>query len=279
MRLARVRCGDRNLVAVRASDGFRETSFSTVEQVIHAGNKGRVELAIAAREGVFVDPDAVLAPMVHPPKMLFCGVNYEDHLAEIPEMVRPVEPFFFSKLPSSITGPNAPILVPSESIGVDYEAELAVVIGATASGVDERDALGYVFGYTVVNDVSARLIQFTDSQITLGKGLDTFCPMGPELVLVDEIPDPGQLGVRCTVNGEVRQASNTSQLIYSVSELIAYLSRTVTLHPGDVIATGTPAGVGHAKKPPLYLRDGDVVEVEVDGIGRLSNTVAVISES
>jgi 2-keto-4-pentenoate hydratase/2-oxohepta-3-ene-1,7-dioic acid hydratase in catechol pathway len=156
---------------------------------------------------------------------------------------------------------------------VDYEVELAIVIGKTTRGVAREEALNHVFGYTVVNDVSARDVQFRDNQMTTGKGFDTFCPLGPEIVLTDEIPDPQALRVASYVNGERRQSSPTSDMLFDVATLIAFYAQHITFYPGDIITTGTPAGVGTFRKPPLYLRPGDSVTVEVDAIGRLTNPV------
>jgi 2-keto-4-pentenoate hydratase/2-oxohepta-3-ene-1,7-dioic acid hydratase in catechol pathway len=155
---------------------------------------------------------------------------------------------------------------------VDYEAELGVVIGTTARRVSAEGAYAYVAGYTCLNDVSARDLQFGDKQWVRGKSLDTFCPMGPWLVTRDELPDPHTLAIRCSVNGELLQDSNTSELIFGVPELVSFLSHAFTLLPGDVIATGTPSGVGVFRKPPRFLKDGDAVVVEIEGIGRLENS-------
>ena len=166
-------------------------------------------------------------------------------------------------------------MVPSFVTKPDYEAELGVVIGRRASGVDEAHALDYVGGYACVNDVSARDLQFRSSQWMLGKAIDTFLPCGPWLVTADEVPDPQSLSIGCSVNGEVVQDSSTAQMIFSVAELVAFVSRTITLEAGDVLATGTPPGVGMAKEPPRWLRDGDEVTVEIERIGALTNVVRV----
>jgi 2-keto-4-pentenoate hydratase/2-oxohepta-3-ene-1,7-dioic acid hydratase in catechol pathway len=183
------------------------------------------------------------------------------------------EPFVFSKLSSSIIGPGDPIRLPSPDASVDYEAELLIVIGERASKLTPENALEHVFGYTIVNDVTERAVQATDNQLTMAKGMDTFCPMGPSIVGTDEIEDPSELEIWTTVNGEDRQRSNTNQLIFSVVDLLVSLTRTVTLLPGDTISTGTPAGVGAFRKPPVFLAPGDVVTVGVEGIGELTNPV------
>ncbi len=202
--------------------------------------------AIRAGRPVSADDAAPEAPTANPSKMLFCGVNYEDHLDEVPQIPRPNEPFFFAKFPSSIVGPYEDIVVPRPNLGLDYEAELAVVIGRRTRQVPVSAALDSVFGYTAVNDVTARSIQFTDQQITLGKGIDTFCPMGPLVVTADEI-DPTDVEVSCWVNGELRQRSNTKLLIASVAELISYLSQTITLFQGTSLRPGLRRAWGTSK--------------------------------
>ncbi len=215
----------------------------------------------------------LLAPIPSPGKLLFSGLNYRSHKDENPGAVLPSYPHCFAKLPSSVIGPDEPIVLPTEAMQVDYEVELAIVIGKTTRGVAREEALNHVFGYTVVNDVSARDVQFRDNQMTTGKGFDTFCPLGPEIVLTDEIPDPQALRVASYVNGERRQSSPTSDMLFDVATLIAFYAQHITFYPGDIITTGTPAGVGTFRKPPLYLRPGDSVTVEVDAIGRLTNPV------
>jgi 2-keto-4-pentenoate hydratase/2-oxohepta-3-ene-1,7-dioic acid hydratase in catechol pathway len=185
----------------------------------------------------------------------------------------PEAPLLFAKFPTSVVGPGAAIVVPRGSTQVDYEAELGVVIGRRTSDVSTPDALSSVWGYTCVNDVSARDIQFADGQWVRGKSQDTFCPVGPAVVTAEEIEDPQSLEVSCRVNGELRQHASTADMIFGVAELIAYISRGITLEPGDLVATGTPAGVGMSMAPPCYLAAGDVVDVSVSGIGTLRNHV------
>ena len=180
----------------------------------------------------------------------------------------------FAKFPSSVIGPFDDITWdPALTNEVDYEVELGVVIGKKARRVSEADALDYVFGYTVINDISARNLQFGDKQWVRGKSLDTFCPVGPAIVTSDEIPDPQKLAVRCLVNDNVMQTSNTEQMVFGVRELVSYCSQAFTLEPGDLIATGTPGGVGVFRKPPFFLKDGDVVVTEVEHVGRIRNVV------
>jgi len=214
----------------------------------------------------------VEAPLKTPRKFLCIGLNYRAHAAESGAAI-PKEPVFFNKFATSIVGPTDPVLHQGElTQELDYEVELGVVIGKTARCVDEADAMAYVFGYTVVNDISARDLQHRDGQWIKGKALDTYAPMGPCVVTRDEL-DGGNLTLRTRVNGELRQESNTSDLIFPIPRLIAYLSRLITLEPGDIIITGTPSGVGAAMKPPRFLKPGDVVECEIEGIGVLRNPI------
>ena len=214
----------------------------------------------------------LLAPVPRPGKIICIGLNYSNHAVES-GMEIPKSPIIFSKFVTSVAASNDPILMPVGSEQVDYEAELAVVIGRLAKNVRLDDALEYVFGYTNFNDVSARDMQFADGQWQRGKSCDTFAPFGEFIATTDEIPDPHDLRIQFRLNGESLQDSNTRELIFRVPELIEFISRTITLEPGDIIATGTPPGVGFARKPPIYLRDGDVCEVEIDGLGILTNPV------
>jgi 2-keto-4-pentenoate hydratase/2-oxohepta-3-ene-1,7-dioic acid hydratase in catechol pathway len=217
--------------------------------------------------------DVVLGPPVPRPGKVICvGLNYRDHAAES-NMPVPTSPVTFSKYVTAVAAPGSPIRLPAVSKEVDYEAELAVVIGRRAKHVTAEQAWDCVLGYTNLNDVSARDLQFADKQWQRGKSCDTFAPMGPAIVTRDEIPDPHRLRIQLRLNGQTMQDSSTAQLIFGVETVIAFLSETVTLEPGDVIATGTPPGVGFARKPPVFLKPGDVVEVEVEGLGVLSNPV------
>jgi 5-carboxymethyl-2-hydroxymuconate isomerase len=207
-----------------------------------------------------------------PGKIVCVGLNYLDHAAEGGQEL-PKAPLLFAKWPNTLIGDGDAIVVPPDVEQVDYEAELGVVIGTTARRVGEADALDHVAGYICVNDVSARDLQFADGQWTRGKSPDTFCPVGPRLVPREEIDDPQQLGIRCVVNGKTLQDSSTAQMIFSVAEIIAYVTRVITLEPGDLIATGTPAGVGVFRDPKVLLQDGDEVSVEIDGLGTLTNPV------
>jgi 2-keto-4-pentenoate hydratase/2-oxohepta-3-ene-1,7-dioic acid hydratase in catechol pathway len=215
-------------------------------------------------------------PISNPSKVVAVGLNYMDHARE-QNVEPPKQPLLFAKFPSAIVGPGDNIVWSTEeTTQVDYEVELGVVIGKRARRVDAPNALDYVFGYTVLNDVSARDLQFGDGQWVRGKSLDTFCPIGPVIVTPDEVPDPQELSMRCLVNGVALQDSSTSEMIFGVAELIASISRFITLEPGDIIATGTPYGVGVFRDPKIFLKDGDVVVTEIEGIGRLENTCKVV---
>jgi len=214
----------------------------------------------------------LLAPVPRPGKVICIGLNYRDHAAES-KLPVPESPITFSKYVTSITHPAFPVYLPASSEKVDYEAELAVVIGRRAKHVPRARAFDYVLGYTNFNDVSARDFQFADGQWQRGKSCDTFAPMGPAIVTPDDIPDPHRLRIQLRLNGQTMQDSSTGQLIFGIDELVEFLSATVTLEPGDVIATGTPPGVGFARKPPVFLKAGDLMEVEIEGLGVLANPV------
>lgn len=214
----------------------------------------------------------LLAPIPRPGKFIAIGLNYSDHAAEAGLPI-PQYPVVFSKYANAIIGPGEPIILPKVSNQVDYEAELGFVIGKRARYVSERDAMSYIAGYLPINDVSARDYQNRTSQWTIGKTFDTFAPLGPALVTADEIPNPQDLAIRLTINGEVLQDSNTCNLIFGIPQLVAALSEVMTLEPGDVVSTGTPPGVGMARKPPRWLKPGDVVNVEIEGLGTLTNPV------
>jgi 2-keto-4-pentenoate hydratase/2-oxohepta-3-ene-1,7-dioic acid hydratase in catechol pathway len=210
-------------------------------------------------------------PIERPGKIVCVGLNYRGH-AEEQGAEPPEHPILFAKWPTALIGPGDPILLPSISASIDYEAELGVVIGETARGVPVDEALDVVRGYVCANDVSARDLQLADRQFTRAKSLDTFCPVG-ELVPASAVPDPQALRIRCLVNGEVRQYSTTADMIFSVAELIAFVSEAITLEPGDLLLTGTPEGVGLFRDPPVFLADGDEVVVEIDEVGWLANPV------
>jgi 2-keto-4-pentenoate hydratase/2-oxohepta-3-ene-1,7-dioic acid hydratase in catechol pathway len=264
--LARVE-GDQAIVLAResghpAADVLRETLAGSVDL---RGGGERVPLADLA----------LLAPLANPSKILAVGLNYADHARES-GVAAPEAPVFFAKLPNTLTGPGEPIVFrAADSTQVDYEAELAVVIGRRARDVPVADALDVVLGYTAANDVSARDAQFTDGQWIRGKSFDTFCPLGPQIVTVDEIGDVQTLRIVCRLNGKTLQDGTTKEMIHGVAAIVSYASRFLTLEPGDLLLTGTPPGVGFARTPAVFLQDGDTVEVEIEGLGVLRNHVRV----
>lgn len=214
----------------------------------------------------------LLAPVPRPGKILALGLNYRDHAAEA-NMALPEVQTWFAKMPTATNSPYGDVHLPRVSTKLDYEAELAIVIGARARHVTREQARQVIAGYCCANDVSVRDWQLRTTQFVVGKSFDTHCPFGPWIVTADEIADPQALGIRCSVNGEQRQHSNTREMVFDVFAMIEHLSQAMTLEPGDVILTGTPAGVGAVSKPPRYLAAGDVVRVEIDGIGAIENRV------
>jgi len=266
--------GDRALAATALMPG----GPATIDDLLRDTDRWLDALRLAARpgriagEGFPLADVGLLAPVPRPGKIIAIGRNYADHVTE-DGAVPPPTPLIFAKFPSSVVGPGADIRWDRAMTSqVDYEAELAVVIGRRARDVRDQDALDVVLGYTCLNDVSARDLQFADVQWVRGKSLDTFCPMGPALVTGDELGDPDDLDIACLVNGEVLQHDRTSSMFYSVRQIISHCSRAFTLEPGDVIATGTPGGVGIFRDPPRLLGDGDVVTVAIEGVGELVNT-------
>jgi 2-keto-4-pentenoate hydratase/2-oxohepta-3-ene-1,7-dioic acid hydratase in catechol pathway len=212
----------------------------------------------------------ILAPISAPPKLLCIGLNYRDHAIES-KMELPKTPVVFTKFSNSIIGPGDTVILPKASTQPDYEAELAIVIGKGGRNIDAADWEKHVFGCTIINDISARDIQMATSQWSLGKSFDTFCPMGPAIVSLDELGDPHKLAIKLSIGGEYLQDSNTDQLVFKTGELIAYLSSIMTLSPGDIISTGTPAGVGLGRTPKRWLQAGETMTIEIEGIGKLIN--------
>lgn len=224
------------------------------------------------REGIYAAADVNLGPPIPDPDKIIClGLNYRTH-AEEAGLELPKVPLLFAKFRNTLTGPTGPIMLPALSAQIDYEGELALVVGRRCKTVTVESALEFVAGYMVMNDVSARDIQMRTSQWLSGKTMDTFAPCGPALV-VNEIRDPQDLRIATRVNGNTLQQSNTKDMIFSVAEIVAYVSQLMTLEPGDIISTGTPDGVGYKRNPPVFLRDGDMVEVEIERIGLLRNPV------
>lgn len=237
--------------------------------------RDRVAAVAAGLDGACVlDPRTARLgpPLPRPGKILCIGINYKDHIEET-NSETPDYPVVFSKYSNTIIGPEDPIRLPAISHAVDYEAEFAVVMGRTARNVSRAEALDYVGGYTILNDVSARDFQHRTSQWTIGKSFDSFAPIGPVLVTADAIPDPHTLDIKLRLNGEEMQSSNTRQLLFTVNDLIHEITSAITLEPGDIISTGTPGGVGFARDPQVLLKPGDVVEVEIEAIGVLRNPV------
>ncbi len=257
--------------------GIRGAGFETVAEVV-AGGADALDRVLRwinnppGREQL--DPAALklAAPIPRPPKIICIGLNYRDHAAES-NMAVPKVPTVFAKFPTAAIGHLVPIVLPKASTQPDYEAELAVVIGKGGRYIPEARWREHVFGYTMLNDVSARDFQMATTQWIMGKTFDTFAPMGPTIVTADEIPDPHCLDISLVLSGDVMQHSNTRNLIFGIPQLIAYLSSVFTLEPGDIIATGTPAGVGFARKPPRFLKPGDECRVRIEGLGELINPV------
>ena len=242
---------------------------SMLEYIEHGRSAGRQP----GGERVSLEGARLHAPVPRPQKVIGIGLNYSDHAAETGAEI-PDKPIVFAKYPNTVVGPGEPIRIPAITEQVDYEAELAVVIGRTARNVSGEEALEYVFGYTNANDVSSRDLQFSEGgQWTRSKSIDTFCPLGPYVVTRDEVPDPQDLSIRCVLNGEVVQDGTTAKMIFPVAELVSFLSKGMTLVPGDVIVTGTPPGVGMARDPQLWLKPGDEVTIEIAGLGTLTNPV------
>jgi acylpyruvate hydrolase len=255
--------GDRALAAIGEALGHVREALGSTDQA-----------EALRRDGVVFRLSEVTlkAPVPRPGKLILLGLNYRDHAEETGQKI-PEVPTLFAKYNNSVIGPGAAILIPRVTEQIDYEAEFAFVIGRRGHNIPRERALDYVAGYTIVNDVSARDYQFVTSQWMVGKAFDTHCPMGPTLVLKDEIPDPHNLDLNLSIGGEVLQKSNTTQLIFKIPETVEYLSQVMTLEPGDVISTGTPAGVGFTRKPPRWLRPGETVRVEITGLGVLENPV------
>lgn len=270
--------GTARLGVVRGDDIVVLDGWASMLAIIAGGAEALADVARqrdAARRTAPLKSARLLAPIERPGKYLAIGMNYARHLEEAKRLGQPTpsQQFWFNKQTSCIAGPFDDI-EPGVTQMLDYEAELGVVIGKPAKGVSEADAKAHVFGYVVANDVSARDWQRHSPTFTMGKSFDTHGPIGPWIVTADEIADPHALKIRCLVNGEVRQDSDTSQLIYNIWQQIAYLSTAFTLEPGDLLATGTPEGVGVGMTPPTFLKPGDVLRCEVEGVGAIENRVA-----
>jgi 2-keto-4-pentenoate hydratase/2-oxohepta-3-ene-1,7-dioic acid hydratase in catechol pathway len=257
--------------------GLAGAGFDDMLSVLAGGPEGRAKIENfvynAPADSTFpLASVRLLAPIPRPPKLICVGLNYRDHAAEARQEI-PKVPTIFAKFSNVVIGPDQPIVLPKNSRKPDYEAEFAFVIGTGGRHIPAHAWQRHVFGYTAFNDVSARDVQSATSQWMIGKSFDTFAPMGPYLVSADEIADPHALDISLRIGGETLQHSNTRELIFKIPDLVAHLSSVVTLEPGDVVATGTPAGVGFARKPPRYLQPGDEVIITIEGIGELRNPV------
>lgn len=260
-------------VAARDGDVWRDLGHTTMIELISAEGGIRVD-DLSSRPEIDLDSVELLPPVPLPPKVICVGLNYLDHLDESPYDELPKYPAFFPRFNSSLLPPGGTILRPTLSEQLDFEAELAVVIGKPGHNISEEDALDHVAGYSAFNDGSLRDYQFITAQWTVGKNFDATGAFGPELVTPDELPEGAKgLSVECILNGEVMQSGNTDEMIFSVAQLIAFASKTMTLETGTMIATGTPAGIGWARKPPRWMVDGDVVEIRIEGIAPLRNDV------
>ncbi|ARK30186.1 fumarylacetoacetate hydrolase family protein [Halalkalibacter krulwichiae] len=283
---------DKPVLGVKTSEGILDVEMAackyseikgvplSVTELIAFGEKGikaletLVQKALASKDELIKEKDLSFAPCVPDPEKIICvGLNYKKHADEC-KMDYPPTPILFSKFSNALSGHNAFVTLPSNGSEFDYEAELVLVIGKEAKDVTKQDALSYLYGYCNGNDLSVRDLQFTSSQWLLGKTTDEFCPIGPYLVSKDEVSDPDQLSIKLTLNGELRQNSNTSDMIFNCSEIISYISQHMTLKPGDIILTGTPEGVimGEPIDRRVWLKSGDEVKVEIEGLGELTTT-------
>ena len=281
MRLVNFRRGNRIEFGVER-DGFvrslASAGYPSDAEFLAGGAKAmeaaRALAGQADAEQVRLEDVLLMAPVLRPGKILCVGLNYRDHAIES-NMAIPEVPTIFLKLPNAVTGPDSEIILPQNSTQPDYEAELAAVIGRGGKNIRREDWKQYVLGYTILNDVSARDVQLATSQWTLGKSFDTFAPMGPAIVTTDEIEDPHTLEIELSINGEVLQRSNTRHLIFKLPDLIEHLSSVISLEPGDIISTGTPAGVGLGRTPKRWLKPGEEIVIKIERIGELRNrTVA-----
>ncbi|WCK54573.1 fumarylacetoacetate hydrolase family protein [Aneurinibacillus sp. Ricciae_BoGa-3] len=289
MKLLHIKKGDQLTLGVlrengvidiqKAASEWDQVFPSTIDDLIESGKEGieNFERAVdqmvsSGNPGLFIEPDTIeFGPCVQTPEKIICvGLNYINH-AEESKMDIPTSPILFSKFNNALTGHKQIVSLPADAEKFDYEAELAIVIGKTASNVTEEEALDYVFGYTTGNDLSARDLQFRTGQWLLGKNCDGFAPIGPYLVTADEIGDPGQLEIKCKVNGELRQSANTKDMIFDCATIVSYISRYMTLKPGDVIFSGTPDGVilGYPESQQQWLKSGDEIAVSIEKIGTL----------
>jgi 2,4-didehydro-3-deoxy-L-rhamnonate hydrolase len=265
-------CGalDGNVVYCLTEAGIAHSVMEIIRGGERALQNARAAVPTAPRYAL--DSVTLHAP-IQPGKVLCSGINYKGHAEENPNAKMPAEPFFFAKLPSSITGPDAPIVKPPQTEELDYEVEFAAVIGKRLHHAPESAVMDGIFGYTLLHDVSARDVQFKDNQITLGKNFAGFAPIGPCIVTRAQLPDPNNVALKTRLNGRLLQNGNTSDWLFPLPRLISFLSQVMPLEPGDIVTTGTPAGVGIFQKPPVFMQAGDVVEIEAEGIGVLRNRI------
>ncbi len=261
-----------------------ELPFLDMLALIRAGRPGLAKArsilrTAPQRVGVTLGRARLLAPLPAPGKIMCSGLNYKSHIYENPAARFLVDPRFFGKFNNCVIGPGAPIRHPGPEYKVDYEIELAVVVGQRMFRTSEDAVMGRIFGYTIFNDVSSRWIQFKDANEMMGKNFDTFAPMGPCVVTADEIPDPSVLGLRLKLNGQVMQDGTNRDWCFSLPRLISWLSSAMTLDPGDIVTTGTPAGIGYFRSPQVFLKPGDTCSLEIDQIGTLENPVVAIGSS
>lgn len=272
MRLVRYRKDGQERVGAVVDDVVVPTPWARMEELFAEPDPLGAAQALVVDPATAVEPDQLLAPVIHRCTVIGTGGNYADHAAEAKSQITVSEPVFMPFLWSAVIGPDDDIVIPTPDTQTDYEVEMAAVIGRTARGLTREDAMGHVFGFTIVNDVSAREVMVRETmQVMLSKSPDTFLPVGPHLVTVDEVPDPYDLGVATYLNGEVRQKSNTGAMTARLPQLLEAITRTITLHPGDIVTTGTPGGVGFFRTPQEFMQPGDTITAEVEGIGRLTN--------
>lgn len=258
----------------RVADLTEAGLADSVGEVV-AGGKAvldRIRGGLANAPRYALDEVKLEAP-IRPGKVLCSGINYKGHAEENPNAKMPEEPFFFAKLPTSVVGPDDPIAKPELTDQMDYEVEFAAVVGKPLHKAAEAEVMPAIFGYTLLNDVSARDVQFKDNQITIGKNFAGFAPIGPTIVTADELTDPDNVRLKTRLNGKTLQDGSTSDWLFQLPRLISFLSQYVPLEPGDIVTTGTPAGVGIFQKPPVFMKAGDVIEIEADGIGVLKNPI------
>ena len=287
MRIATFTHNGKRQVGQLAADGLHVTAFALSDEQAWRGAQPLIDAAVAGRalpalqgEPIALSAVQLLAPLPVPRRNIWCvGRNYHAHAKELSASVfkdsnadTKAWPIVFTKVPECVVGPTDDVQLPGAAVSeqIDYEAELAVVIGKGGKNITQADAMQHVYGYTVVNDVTARDVQMRHQQWDMGKSFDTFCPMGPWIVTADEL-DGRKTRVRCWVNGELRQDGPTENMIFDIPTLIETISRGITLYPGDIIATGTPAGVGMGLNPPRYIAKGDVIRIEIDGVGQIEN--------